>query len=114
MFCCFVFVCFGWGVVGSFSFLILNSWCAMHMYFHVHVYTCKQISYRWLKSWKVSMASEKQQRALSTEIAGGTVGESVLFSFATRNRGQVMRQAPYVWVESLREKIIDTLIHNDR
>ena len=25
----FVFVCFGWGVVGSFSFLLQNSWCAV-------------------------------------------------------------------------------------
>ena len=60
------------------------------------------------------MASEKNQRAISTEIAGGLVGESVLFSFATKERRQVMQQAPYVWVEDLRKKIVDTLFFNDR
>ena len=60
------------------------------------------------------MASEKTQRALASDLACGIAGESVPFSFATKGRGRVMRQAAYAWVESLQKKIVDTLEYNRR
>ena len=55
------------------------------------------------------MAPENTQRILSSKVAGGVTGESVLFSFNEKGRGEVMQQAPFVWVESLEEKIVDTI-----
>ena len=93
-----------------------------------HVYTCVStctypyirtistnvIICRWLKSWNVSISSEKQQRMLAAKLADGIAGESVLFSFNEKGKGQVMRQAAYVWVEDLQAKIADTLNNNER
>ena len=38
-------------------------------------------SYRWLKSWNITLASESKQRSLAKELTGGVAGEYALFSF---------------------------------
>ena len=68
----------------------------------------------WLKSFNISMASEREQRQLATDLSGGIMGEMVSFSFPDRYRGHILQQAPCVWVEDLEEKIISTLEYSSR
>ena len=68
----------------------------------------------WLKAFNISMASEGQQRDLAKDLTGGIVGEMVSFSFPNRQRGHVLQQAPYVWIQDLQQKIVDTLQYNSR
>ena len=51
---------------------------------------------------------------LAAKLADGIAGESVLFSFNEKGKGEVIRQAAYVWVEDLQAKIADTLNNNER
>lgn len=60
------------------------------------------------------MASEGKQRKLVRELTDGITGELIPFSFPDRQRGQVVKQAPCVWVEDLEKKIIDTIEFNER
>ena len=50
--------------------------------------------YMWLKSWNISMASERKQRELAEDLTGGIQGELVSFSFPDRRRDHVMQLAP--------------------
>ena len=60
------------------------------------------------------MSSEGKQREMAQELTEGIKGEFIPFSFPDRKRGQVMKQAPCVWVEDLQKKISDTIEYNDR
>ena len=60
------------------------------------------------------MASEGKQCDLAKYLTGGIKGELVSFSFPDRQRGHVLQQAPYVWVEDLKQKIVDTVEYNYR
>ena len=82
-----------------------------YMYIYIHV---DQPWHRWLKSWNISMTSERKQREIVRELTDGIGGELVLYSFPTRKRGEVMKQAPCVWVEDLEQKIVDTIEFNAR
>ena len=60
------------------------------------------------------MASERTQRELAGVITDDIQGEFIPFSFPLQRRGQIMRQAPCVWVQDLEEKIVNTIQLNDR
>ena len=60
------------------------------------------------------MASEGQQRDLAKDLTGDIMGEMVSFSFPDNQRGHVLKQAPYVWIQDLCKKITDTLESNSR
>ena len=81
------------------------------------IYKRTNVNYKlssWLKSFNVSMASEREQRRLATDLTGGIKGEMMSFSFPDRNRGHIFQQAPCVWVNDLEEKILSSLEFNSR
>ena len=70
--------------------------------------------FRWLKIFKVSLASENKQRNLAKEIVGELyVSENAPFSFSVEGR-QEIKVAPYVYVSNLVAAVSDHLLHHQQ
>ena len=69
---------------------------------------------RWLKSLNVSIASEAQQRKMAAEIIGqDPVAETGPFSVAVE-KGEEIKQVPFVYFPNLIAKIGDTIHQHER
>ena len=68
------------------------------------------VHYRWLKTFNISLASERQQRKLAT-AEGGTnlVCEMVPFTFHDEGDGENFCKAPFAFVPNLRGRLSDRL-----
>ena len=70
---------------------------------------------RWLKKFKIHVASEKQQRALANDIIGDNMeAEKGAFIFSREGGGEETREAPFVYVPNIVCKVADLLTHNER
>ena len=68
-----------------------------------------------MKAWGVSIASERNQRALSKELVGSNLAsEAAFFSFPMVSCGEELRPAPLVYVPDLSGKIFQLLEQNYR
>lgn len=66
--------------------------------------------YRWLKTFNISLASERRQRIMATTEAGDNLcHEMVPFVFPREGGGESFREAPFVYVQNLIAKISDRL-----
>lgn len=69
-------------------------------------------SFRWLKVFHVSLASERRQRTLAKEAVGENLAaEMAPFTFSAGG-GEEIREAPFVYVPNLIARVADTLTHN--
>ena len=69
-------------------------------------------SFRWLKVFHVSLASERRQRTLAKEEVGENLAaEMAPFTFSAGG-GEEIREAPFVYVPNLIARVADTLTHN--
>ena len=65
---------------------------------------------RWLKTFNISLASERQQRTLATAEAGANLAsEMVPFTFPDEGGGETFREAPFVFVPNLIARLSDRL-----
>ena len=70
--------------------------------------------YRWLKSWGIQVASEKELRRDSHELLGDNLaGEDASFCFPT-NSGVDILLAPLVYIPDLLGKITQIVDQNDK
>ena len=70
---------------------------------------------RWLKTFKVHLASEKRQRSLSKDIRGDNLeAEKGAFLFSREDGGEEIREVPFVYVPNIVRKVADLLTHNER
>ncbi len=78
---------------------------------HIHQILYTFTFDRWLKMFKVSLASERRQRVLAKEAVGDNLtSEMVPFEFSTEgSRALVFREAPFVFVPNLIAKVADRL-----
>ena len=75
---------------------------------HVHVY-------RWLKSFKVSFASEGKQRAMAKSLIDDNIHSEMGVFTALKDGGcKEIVKAPFVCVPSLIAKVSDTLTLNSK
>ena len=79
----------------------------MYMYYNTYI--------RWLKEFKVSLASERKLRMLAKEVTGDNLtSEEAVFSFPLDGGGEEIRVAPFVYVPNLITKVTDRLQENER
>ena len=70
---------------------------------------------RWLKKFKIHLASEQKQRALAHEIVGDNMeAERGAFLFSKEGGGEEIREVPFVYVPNIVRKVADLLTHNER
>ena len=70
---------------------------------------------RWLKSFKVSFASEGKQRAMAKNLIGDNLrAEMGAFTSRREGGGEEIRETPFVCVPNLIAKVSDILSLNDR
>ena len=71
--------------------------------------------HRWLKTFNVSLASERRQRALaSAEVGENLAHEMVPFSFSKEGGGVWIKDVPFVYVPNLIAKVNDRLMSQQR
>ena len=91
----------------------------MYVHRHIHVHICDlydiyTLMQRWLKSWGIQIASEKQLRRVSDELLGDNLeGEEAPFCFPARS-GVDIRPAPLVYIPDLVGKVTQMLDQNDK
>ena len=60
------------------------------------------ISYRWLSMWGVGVASERKMRLQASELVGDNLdAELVPFSFPHKDGGEMIQDAPCVYIPRL-------------
>ncbi len=68
-----------------------------------------------MKSWGISIASERKTRALAkTRVTTQVVVEAVPFTFSLKRGGEEVRAAPLVYIPHLEDKIWELLDQNKR
>lgn len=72
--------------------------------------------FRWMKSWGMSMCSEKAQReVMATQLTNLSIeGESVPFAFKLKNGGHELRPAPYAYINGLKSALFHHLDEKHR
>ena len=89
-----------------------------HVYVHAYTNTNTSVHgkfIRWLKTFKVHLASEKHRRSLSKEIRGDNLeAERGAFLFSREDGGEEIRDVPFVYVPNIVRKVADLLTHNER
>ena len=66
--------------------------------------------HRWLKIFKITLASERKQRALaSAEVGDNLACEMVPFNFPKDGGGERICEAPFVFVPNLIRKVSNRL-----
>ena len=86
-----------------------------HVLMHI-VNLIKIQIHRWMKSWNITVASERRQRSLmKADLEEMAVeAESVPFSFHTKHGGHEVRPAPLAYVLDLKNIIFHLLEEKDR
>jgi len=70
--------------------------------------------HRWLKTFNVSLASERKKRVLAKNITGDNYEvESVPFTFTVDN-AEVIKEAPFVYVQNLIRKLSDVVASHEK
>lgn len=70
---------------------------------------------RWLKSFHISMGSEVKQRKLETELLGDNLlAEMGAFTFKSDGGGEIIKQAPFVYVPNIIRKAADMIEGHQR
>ena len=81
----------------------------------IHVQICFLIPkvnsiYRWLKDHHIHTKAEHTLRKLGQDIVGGNIlAEKLLFKFQEDVRGEVIKPAPCIQVQSLKTKVFQQL-----
>ena len=72
-------------------------------------------NFRWLKTFRVHLASEKEQRSLAQDIIGDNMeAEKGAFLFSSEGGEEVIREVPFAYVPNIVRKVADLLTHNER
>jgi hypothetical protein len=70
---------------------------------------------RWLKEWRVSVSSERQQRSVARRLLGDNlVAEAALFSFPHPECGEQLKAAPLVYVPNLTLAVVNMLEEKEK
>ena len=70
---------------------------------------------RWLKTFNVSMASERKQRKLAKEVLGENLTvEKVAFTFPVDGGGTEVKEAPMAYAPNLICKVADLIEYHTR
>jgi hypothetical protein len=78
------------------------------------MYYFQNHSHRWFKSMNVHIASERKQRKLAKEVVGDNMlAENGAFTFAT-DKGEEVRQVPFVYVPNFMAKVADVVSQYER
>ena len=73
------------------------------------------LTFSWLKTLNITLASESKQRALAKTIAGTNLkAELGAFSFSGDGGGEVIREAPFVYVPNLIAKVANMIASYER
>ena len=81
-----------------------------HYYQITNIFT----NLRWLNEWGISLASERQQRALAGKVIGNNLeAEAVPFSFPLKSGGEEIRPAALAYIPNLPAKVFNLLQENE-
>lgn len=71
-------------------------------------------TYRWFKSLNVSIASEVKQRKMAAEVIGQDPEAEMGAFTVTVDKGEEIREVPFVYFPNLIAKISDTIQQHER
>lgn len=69
---------------------------------------------RWMKSWGVSIASEKQMRLEAKELIGDNLrAELIPLTFTCKDGSEEVKETPMAYIPRLWDSLHNNLEHND-